>query len=384
MPSAMSRKPFAFLIILFFFLSFSCPAFSEDDAKQKLKELEESIKSQKKKLSEIKLYESSVLGELEKTNSELLGAEKELRKQKELLGKTDREIAALRAEISILEARISSRKEWMRRKLRAVHRYGNMGDTLLLLSSASDTGQLMRRIEYLRRLASYERKLIEGFRADLGALQERRASYDDLYSKLKKEEASVKKTASSLAEKKDKKERMLASVKKEKDSYQKLIREMEDASRKLIEIIRRSEEEEVAAGVGFRGRKSKLDWPVSGRLAVPYGKQKDPRWSATVFRNGIYITTAAGAQVRPVFGGKVVFAEWFKGYGQLVIVNHGDGYHSLYANLSEIFLGVGDIINKDTVIGRVGESVMLSSPSLYFEIRYKGKPLDPTQWLKER
>jgi septal ring factor EnvC (AmiA/AmiB activator) len=80
----------------------------------------------------------------------------------------------------------------------------------------------------------------------------------------------------------------------------------------------------------------------------------------------------------------VVYADWFKGYGQLVIVNHGQGYHSLYGNLSEIFLKAGDIIERDTKIGRVGTSGMLDRPSLYFEVRYKGRPLNPSQWLARK
>ena len=83
-------------------------------------------------------------------------------------------------------------------------------------------------------------------------------------------------------------------------------------------------------------------------------------------------------------GGKVVFAEWFKGYGQMVIINHGDGYHTLYGSLSEIFTKVGDIIKGKQAVGRVGKSGLLTSPGLYFELRYKGKPLDPLQWLQRR
>ena len=80
----------------------------------------------------------------------------------------------------------------------------------------------------------------------------------------------------------------------------------------------------------------------------------------------------------------MVFADWFKGYGNLLIINHGEGYHTLYANLSEIFFKVGDIIKVHDTVGKVGESGILNAPSLYFEIRYKGKPLDPVQWLKKR
>jgi septal ring factor EnvC (AmiA/AmiB activator) len=127
-----------------------------------------------------------------------------------------------------------------------------------------------------------------------------------------------------------------------------------------------------------------LPWPVNGKVAIPYGSQKDPQFDTPVFRNGVHIRTDSAADATSVHSGKVIFAEWFKGFGQLVIVNHGGGYHSLYGNLSEIFSHVGDIIRENQVIGKVGTSGILNAPGLYFEIRYKGKPLDPTQWLKRK
>lgn len=375
----------ALRVLCIFLVSFlAVESFAQENAQKKLKEIEQSIKSQKKKLAEIKLYESSILDEIEKTNSELLSVETTLRRQKEKIQKTKSEIATLQRDISVLEKRLAGRKEWLKRKLRAVQKYGNIGDIILLLSSSDDIGLIMRRIEYLNRLASYERTLIEGFKTDLVILEKQKASYNELYARLKKEESDAKKTAELLSDKKKKKELTLASIKIEKATYERLLKELNEASRRLTEIIRRTEDEKVVSGEGFRGLKGRLNWPINGKIAVPYGKQKDPRFNSTIFRNGIYIKTSQTEKVRPVYSGKVVFAEWFKGYGQLVIVNHGEGYHTLYANLSEIFLNVGDIINQDTVIGRVGESAMLDSPSLYFEIRYKGKPLDPVQWLKRR
>ncbi|MDP2168079.1 MAG: peptidoglycan DD-metalloendopeptidase family protein [Thermodesulfovibrionales bacterium] len=370
------------LSILFAALLPSSPA-SAEDAKQELKELQQKIQTQKKKLIKIEKLESSVLSDLEKTNSEIMGVENNLRKQRSLLAETEKKTSAVKGEVSVLEARLGKRKDWMKRKLRAVYRYGRVGDVILLVNSAENISQLMRRLEYLQRLAKYENKIIEGFKADLSALTDKQKSLDSLYAKLRRQEAGIKKTAETLSIKKTQKEDILASAKREKASYEQLINEMEAASERLIDVIRKSEESEVLSG-DFRLQKGKLGWPVKGSLAIPYGRQKDSQFDTTIFRNGIYISTAAGASAKSIYSGKVVFAEWFKGYGQLVIVNHGDGYHSLYANLSEIFLSVGDIIKEDTDIGRVGESVMLNTPSLYFEIRYKGKPLDPAQWLGKR
>jgi septal ring factor EnvC (AmiA/AmiB activator) len=153
----------------------------------------------------------------------------------------------------------------------------------------------------------------------------------------------------------------------------------------LLKIIKSSEmASKRTAGRGFRKRKGRLSWPISGSVAIPYGSQRDPKFKTPVFRNGIYVSAPDDAVVRAAHKGKVVFADWFKGYGQLIILNHGGGYHTLYANLSEIFLKTGDIIEERAKMGRVGSSGLLNRPSLYFEIRYKGKTLDPTQWLEKK
>jgi septal ring factor EnvC (AmiA/AmiB activator) len=172
-------------------------------------------------------------------------------------------------------------------------------------------------------------------------------------------------------------------VRREKSSHERLFRELQEASKRLLDMIRKLEERETYEGKGFPALKGSLSWPVNGKVAVPYGSQKDPKFNTPVFRNGVYIKTDDDA-VKAVYGGKVVFADWFKGYGNLVIINHGEGYHTLYGNLSETFLKVGDIIKGKDFIGKAGESGILNAPSLYFEVRYKGKPLDPMQWLKRK
>lgn len=380
----MPRKSAVSLLLALSLLCLPSSLTAQETPEHKLKKIQEELGEKKKKLGEIKRKETSVLGELDRTNSELLGVKDDLREQEDELARTGREVAAVKKDMAELEARLGKRKDWMKRKLRAVHRYGNMGDAFLLIGSAENVSQLMRRLEYLSRLAKHENGIIEDFKADLRALFLKKESLNDLYARQKRQEDEIKKAEEGLQKKKRQKEELLASVKKEKTSYEQLIREMEEASDKLMEMIKKADAEDMLVGGGFRGTKGHLGWPVTGELAVPYGKQKDKEYGTTVFRNGIHIKTSARAVARAVHRGKVVFAEWFKGYGKLVIVNHGDGYHSLYANLAEIFLRNGDIIKKDADIGRVGESVIVSAPSLYFEVRYKGKPLDPMQWLKAR
>jgi septal ring factor EnvC (AmiA/AmiB activator) len=205
-----------------------------------------------------------------------------------------------------------------------------------------------------------------------------------LRQELIENEKKVREKERTLAEKKREKEQVLAYARKEKSSHEKMLRELKEASKKLLEIIRESEKADAYSGKGFPGLKGRLPWPVEGKVALNYGFQRDPQFHTPLFRNGIFIQAGADLFAKAVHSGKIVFAEWFKGYGQLMIVNHGDGYHTLYGSLAEIFSKVGDIIKKGQVIGRVGNSGIMNEPGLYFELRYRGKPLDPLQWLVKR
>jgi septal ring factor EnvC (AmiA/AmiB activator) len=328
--------------------------------------------------------ELSVIEELDKTNKDLSRTHAELRRY---IGKrkvTENEISKVEAGISLNRANLERQAEWLKRKLRVMQKHGYSGDVVILLSTSEDIAQLMRRWRYIKELAGYDHKMLDSYKETIKNLAEQENRLKTLHAELKKSEEKIQANERIIAEKKKDKEMLLSSVRKEKSSYEKMLKELKEASNKLMEIIRRSEEAEAYAAKGFHNLKGKLDWPVNGKVVIPYGAQKDPQFNTPVFRNGIHIRADDNTSAKVVHSGKVVFADWFKGYGQLVIISHGEGYHTLYANLAEIFYKVGDIIKGQQAIGRVGESGTLNVPGLYFEVRYKGKPLDPMQWLKKR
>jgi septal ring factor EnvC (AmiA/AmiB activator) len=357
---------------------------ASEDAKQKYEEIQQEIRRQEEKLGESRRRESSVLGELDGIEKNLSALGRELSGQRRKLAKTNGEIAATEAEIAETGRRIDSHREWLRRKLQGMSRQGSADEVAMLLG-ADDMAGFLRKWRYLEVLARAEKKSFDEYRGALALLKEKEEKLSELKARLEREEAATRKTEARLSARKSDREVLLSSVRSEKASYQRMLEELREASEKLLSIIRRSEEEgggyEGKGGKGFRALKGRLSWPVSGTVALSYGRQLDPAFKTPIFRNGIYIKTGPEAVARAVHDGKVVYADWFKGYGQLIIVNHGGGYHSLYANLSEIFLKVGDIIRKRTALGRVGESLMVNAPTLYFELRYKGRPLNPVQWL---
>ena len=364
-----------------------CPSYAvaaTASPEQEYQKLQERLAEERKKLGAAHARERSVLSELDNVTMKLSSVEEDLRKSRRSLRQTEDEIAQSTRNITQTKNNIERQRNWIRRKLRSMNRLGYGGDTLTQILSAENVTQLMRTWKYLEHLTRYEHRIMQAYSENLAKQEEEQKKLERLRAQLKVREQKVRAAENELAEAKKAKEDMLQAVRNEKSTRQKMIAELKEASRRMLEIIRESAQTDDYAGKGFTQLKGRLMWPADGRIAVPYGSQKDPRFDAQVFRNGIHIQTDAGADARSVYAGKVIFAEGFKGFGQLIIINHGSGYHTLYGNLAEIFSKVGDIIRENEVVGKVGTSGVISGPGMYFEIRYKGKPLDPAQWLKKR
>ncbi|MFI5294096.1 MAG: murein hydrolase activator EnvC family protein [Thermodesulfovibrionales bacterium] len=370
------------LLFVLLFSSVSAGATHEEEYRK----LQEKMSEQKEKLREAQERESSILGEIEGVNMRLEKTETELSKYRKDLRRTEAEISSVTSDIEKTKGVLEKQKEWLKRKLMVMQKFGYSGDMLVLLMSAEDVSQMMRIWKYLENITLYEHKVLGDYRDNLKRFNEKYERLRVLKAELKTDTDKVKTKEKELAGERQSKVVILSSVRKEKASHQRMIAELKEASKRLLDLITKSSKTDTytGSGTGFTRFRGKLPWPAEGKIAVPYGSQKDPQFSTPVFRNGVHIQTPADSDARSVYEGKVIFAEWFKGFGQLVIINHGNGYHTLYGNLSEIFSHVGDIIKESQVIGRVGTSGILNAPGLYFEIRYKGKPLDPVQWLKRR
>lgn len=359
----------------------TCHAASPETEYQKI---QTEIKKQKKQIERIKKQESSILSDIEETTKQIKKIESELDRYRTRLRNTEQRIARVTNEIARSQSEIERYRLWIRRKLRSLYRAGHEYDLVMLMLGSADLSQLIRANKNLQFIAAHEHRQMMSYRTNLERLRVQEEELSRLKRQLIADRAKVLAEETSLTKKKKDKEAILAAVKEEKTSRLKLLREMEEASRRLLDIIRESERGERVPGKGFAALKGKLPWPVEGSVVIPYGSQRDPEFNTPVFRSGTFIESRADSTARAVHDGVVVFAEWFKGYGQLVIINHGDGYHSLYGSLSEIFARVGDIIKSKQAIGRTGMSGLINLPGLYFELRYRGKPLNPLQWLQRR
>jgi septal ring factor EnvC (AmiA/AmiB activator) len=134
----------------------------------------------------------------------------------------------------------------------------------------------------------------------------------------------------------------------------------------------------------FERLRGKLPWPAKGTLTSGFGRQEHPRFHTVTFNRGIEISAPHGRDIVAVADGTVIYADWFKGYGRLIILDHGSGYFTLYAHASDLLVKTGDAVSGGQAIAKVGDSGSLEGPQLYFELRHKGKPQDPLAWLQSR
>ena len=123
--------------------------------------------------------------------------------------------------------------------------------------------------------------------------------------------------------------------------------------------------------------------PVKGKIVSLFGKFKNTQYQVLNFRSGIEIQTERGEPIQAVYAGKILYADWFKGYGNMIIIDHGESFYTVYAHIEEIFKAAGDVVETGEVMATVGDTGSITGSKLYFEVRHHGKPLDPMQWLEK-
>ena len=181
--------------------------------------------------------------------------------------------------------------------------------------------------------------------------------------------------------------RLVASVQDDKLTHELAAREMEEAARVLSGEVRQLQQSAPAAPAGpeeppVRRMRRKLLFPVeSGRIEARFGRSVDERYGTVTLQRGIDVRCDEGTPVRAIHAGRIVHAGWFHGYGNLIIVDHGDGYFSLMAHLGTLARAKGDDVRRGDPVGTVGDSGSLKGTYLYFELRQGQTPLDPEQWL---
>ena len=384
----MRRAAFFFLALLIS----QGAAFAEKPPKQellrkekRLEDVQRQIREEKKAIREISGKETDVLGELEKINMELTAKREELTAlsgsvaglQKDVFA-SDRRISSFEADKKKLESRLTAR-------LRAMYKMSR-GEAMEVLFS-SDSSTLGRRHKYLTMIMDLDAGLIEGYEKTIAGLDAERRKKASILKEADsaRRAAALKKKESETLHKT--KLALLNGIKQEKVKREGAVAELEKAASeltKLIDRLRTAHEPDAPKGTGFASMKGALAMPAAGQVTSRYGKVRHPRFQTVTFNNGVTIESALGSIVKSVFEGRVVYVGWLKGYGQVLIIDHKGGFYTLYAHLGKVLKEKGEEIGRGAEIGLVGDSGPEGRPGLYFEVRQRGVPKDPMDWLSGR
>jgi septal ring factor EnvC (AmiA/AmiB activator) len=263
-------------------------------------------------------------------------------------------------------------------RLRARYQMGRTRRASLLFASRS-MGDLLWRQRALESILAEDLSLLGKAKGALEQVQQKKAKFEELKKEqLARAEAAKAQRTAALA-RKEELTRLHASLLDEQDLRERTLDELQKQQEELNRLVGDLHGDGKASSFGRR--KGKLPFPAAGLIEVAFGKVVNPMFNTVTFQKGIDLRAPEGTPVIAVGPGKVVHAGPFRGYGNLVIVDHGDGYHSLYAHLARIDAAVGTELDEGKPVGTVGETGSLKGPYLYFEIREKGKPVDPKGWL---
>ncbi|KAA0230027.1 hypothetical protein EDS67_09505 [candidate division KSB1 bacterium] len=394
-----------------------CAGFAQE-SQQQLEELRRNISQLQQKIGSFEKSESS---ELER----LRALDEQIDLLSRLAGKLRRQEAAKRAEAQETATGLRQTQGELQRlqslgAQRAVffYKYGRMKDLEMLLSARS-LNQVVLWAEYQRRLLANDRRVLAGMKVKQERIQ---AQNDQLASELAAHEkmlAEKLKEEGALKQRRQQREALLKKLQKDKAYHQMQLAEQQAAAERIAKLIAAAEAmlqqqqqqqaleqqqqvKEQPLGRSpvdltppmantydgpFASRKGRLPKPVNGQIVGHYGSFRHPVLKTITTNLGVDIAAEPGASVRSVAGGKVITITWQRGYGNLMIINHADGYYTVYTRLSEILVGMNETVAAGQVIGRVAEPTAGQQASVHFQIWQRTKEarsqdLNPEEWLQ--
>lgn len=406
------------ILALILLSSLIAPAIADQraDAQRQLEAARQDVAELKKLLEKLQQEKSGVQQQLKKTETEMGNLEHQVKElQRELKG-SEQEIQRLDQEKKKLQSARTEQQRLIAIQARAAYQSGRQEYVKLLLNqqnpekfsrtltyydylSQARLEQLSAFNETLRQLANVEQEItthqaqLQAQKADLderhAKLAEVRKERQQALAKLNRDFASRDQRLKARQQEQAELGRVLKTI---EETLARQAREAEEARKRAL-AAQQAEQARPGSqpsgplvtsgavyGGPFASARGKLPWPVDGRLVARYGTPRGG--DARTKWDGVLIGAPAGSQVRAVHGGRVVFADWLRGAGLLVILDHGNGYLSLYGHNQSLLRSAGDVVKAGDPIATVGNSGGQAASALYFAIRQNGRPSDPAQWCR--
>jgi murein DD-endopeptidase MepM/ murein hydrolase activator NlpD len=376
----MRRKSLATLLIMVFFISAVLPVYADEleETRRQLEAISRNIDATQSKVTSVKKQESSIMGQIQSLEKEISSTENQITATEDRIAFLQDSIVATQADIEETEQNLKEKSELLSERLVVLHEQGEV-TYLEVLLSATDFKDFLTRYEMVNSIIEQDVDLIASINQDKQDLEMRKS---DLEVKKKELENALKQQESmraQLDEQKAEKKQILASVQNERAAFEKALQELEETSRQLEQMIRQLQGgSSEALGTGV------YTWPTPGFTTItsPYGMRYHPILKTRKMHTGVDIGAPMSATIVAADSGKVIHAGWMGGYGQVIVIDHGNGVSTLYAHQSAFLVGNGATVSKGQAIGKVGSTGWSTGPHLHFEVRINGSYTDPMPYIR--
>ncbi len=353
------------------------------------KHISREIEKGRQDVTAITSRESDIIKHLNQVELALNTSRKRTADLKSEIGKLAHMIENASTASKKLRNQIHANEDYASRRLVALYKINRLGK-FYLLASAESMNEFIQRKAGLERILAYDEKIrgdLVKNQAELKKMLKRLDAHKALKSA---RAAEYQEQTRLMSRERSTRTKLLVDIRKQKAlelaAIDALAQAAEDLEHK-IKLLNTKKSEAVPdrniSQLSFSAHKGLLIMPVKGKIINLFGPYKNPKYDVINFRSGIDIKADHGEPIRSVFKGKVIYSNWFKGYGNMIIIDHGNSYYTVYAHMEETFKSKGDEVIAGEVIATVGDTGSMRGAKLYFEVRHHGKPMNPLKWLQK-
>jgi murein DD-endopeptidase MepM/ murein hydrolase activator NlpD len=385
-----------FLILAMVAASFATPAFAAAAAnadiekelanqQKRLDTMEREIKKNDAKLKDAKKKEEKAINDISKLSNQLAEAEQRLNVTELKRQQVTNKLTETALKIQEMETRIERAKKLLKERVVAVYKYGGAAEFSLLMS-ASGTQDALSTSYLLTKIAEQDKALITNLTVEKAALdkakaelEKQRKDLDSRNKELERQKATIKKTTSD-------RNKMLQQARNDKAMFlaeqEELLKASKELKSKVNDLLAQKKRQGKGGNTPLYYKGGKFAWPLRGKINSPYGSRIHPVFKTKATHTGIDIDGKRGDAVRAAADGEVLYTGWLRGYGQVVILDHGGDLTTVYAHLSGIDTVENAKVKTGDKIGRVGSTGVATGDHLHFEVRVNGNTVDPMKYLQ--
>jgi septal ring factor EnvC (AmiA/AmiB activator) len=353
--------------------------------------INEQLRQSKSDLDTITRKEKAVLDEFNTAEEALNRGRQQVRAAQAGLAELNARISEIEAQAQTLEEELRIGEAYAAKRVTALYKLNWVGK-IHLLATADSFFDFIHRRSALQRILGQDEAFLEALNNDKIALESLLTQQNAKKAEKRSLELTLKERIGRLSARQKQRKALLEKIRGEKTLELAVLNALRQAALDLdtaVESIEPSVHkveppvESKSEDKPFDAYKGLLSWPVKGKILSFFGSHRNKKYAVNNFQSGINIKAERGEPIRCVADGYAIFSSWFKGFGNMMIIDHGNHYYTVYAHLEEVFKVKGDRVEKNEVIATVGDSGSMMGPALHFEVRYHGKPIDPMQWIRK-